>query len=157
MGDVHPGAAEADSLRLLHGVGIGSVGSDGSDVVYTQLNPVELEFWTFEGNLSRKIKPSVALPSLSQFLAVDSAGEERLSPLIPHATGLEAWGNRIALSAYSPAHDSSSLWVFDGAAGEVGRVGVPFDIRIRAWVGEIIVMERQLSGKELAGYSLALY
>lgn len=147
MGRLHRLAASRDSLRVLQGVGIGSVGPGG--VFYTQINPVELEFWTPDGEKVWAARPTRGLAPLSDF-----ANDEGLSPLIPYVTGVEVWEELVLLTAYSAAEDASSLWLFDSAGAEIASLEVPFEIHVRGHVGEIVAMERWIGRPELAGYPM---
>jgi hypothetical protein len=152
FGKVHSLSESGDSLRLLRGVGIGC---SSQGVFYTQINPIELEFWGINGEKVWAEKPVRGLAPLSEFRKAAHGNEVGvLSPLIPHANGIDAWGEFVLVSAYSPAKDSSSLWVFRRDGSEVSSLHVPFELRVRGHVGGILALERWIGEVELAGYSM---
>lgn len=102
-----------------------------------------------ESRVCQGPRPTRGLAPLSDFV-----GDKGLSPLIPYVTGVEVWEDLVLLSAYSASEDYSSLWLFDRSGAEIAFLEVPFKIRVRGHIGEIVAMERWIGPPELSGYSL---
>lgn len=150
IGSIPARAATRDSTRLLYGVGVGAV---GDYIVHTRLNPVSLTFFSREGKVIQTARPRVPLPPVGKFKVIDEAGEERVGPFYPHVTGLQMWAGMIAVSAYSPARDLSTFWMFSEDGEELGQIEVSFRLSVREAIGGLLVVERDINGLELVAYS----